>query len=540
MALPFADFDVWLMQPVAGQLGVLVISSAGVARDQLEIDLDGAEFKKRQSAACSAGPALELRKRFGNELFRGLFTPIVAKLWDDIQGRIKGGQFAGVQMRLWFEEANAAITPWELLHNGIRLDVAGDGSGFLAIQPQVSLTRFLPGAEATFLPTHEKINVLSVAWNPQAAAFANLTATMLTSMRTKIASDPKIDLLRQLTDIPLSQLGTALNDVHVAHVLAHGLEGTIVLADETGKPQAVTQTDFALAFQQRSSLRLVILASCHSGQVTTGGLFHAIATQLIQAGVPAVIAMQYPAVNFETTAEFTAILFAELAKGVALDAAVNAGRLALATTSPQVSDALHQREWSEPVLYLGSRTAQLLNLQRTDLLAADWQRLKDAAATAAADRQAFDRLKLTFEQLAGEFNEMRSSADKLEALRQAAAQLATAFTTARVVANANAMLDQDQWNATVFAWDHWWSQHQPVISSVQAMLGTLPECEKLAAAVKEVQRCIKITSVGQLPKALVALPVPLQALIAALERGSVEKNKQLQDKLQRTLGSLSG
>ena len=130
-----------------------------------------------------------------------------------------------------------------------------------------------------------------------------------------------------------------------------------MLTSPAGAPAPIADVEFAMAFRGRRSLRLLVLTACATSQAPLGTLFEGVGPSLIRAGLPAVVAMQYPTVQLETAGLFSAAFYGALAKGVALDVAVNEARQSIAS-----GPLLDSRDWSTPVLYMGTRTGQILNL----------------------------------------------------------------------------------------------------------------------------------------------------------------------------------
>ena len=102
-------------------------------------------------------------------------------------------------------------------------------------------------------------------------------------------------------------------------------------------------------------LRLVFFNSCDTARTDESGYrpFAGVAQALLQNGVPAVIAMQFPVSHPAATA-FSARFYRALASGESLDAAVAEGRQAIRTQQP---DSL---EWGTPVLFVRTTALEVL------------------------------------------------------------------------------------------------------------------------------------------------------------------------------------
>jgi CHAT domain-containing protein len=94
-----------------------------------------------------------------------------------------------------------------------------------------------------------------------------------------------------------------------------------------------------------SSVRLAVLNACESARTDPRESFAGVASQLVRAGLPAVIAMQTYAPD-ESAAQFSRAFYGALADDWPVDAAVTAARQALFARAPA------SPMWSVPALYL--------------------------------------------------------------------------------------------------------------------------------------------------------------------------------------------
>jgi hypothetical protein len=161
----------------------------------------------------------------------------------------------------------------------------------------------------------------------------------------------------------LDNIARRLTGQRVFHFLGHGQykdgQGRLALEGADGTLQWVMDTDLA-ARLGNTPVRLVFLAACESamrgGSPAAGtppvmGSFQGLAAQLVQEGIPAVVAMQEQLeidAAYKLTGEFYRRLFLE--HGV-VDRALNEARTSL----------YRQREpdWGTPVLYMRLKTGQL-------------------------------------------------------------------------------------------------------------------------------------------------------------------------------------
>jgi hypothetical protein len=118
---------------------------------------------------------------------------------------------------------------------------------------------------------------------------------------------------------------------------------------------------------------------------------------LVQARLSAVVAMQYRFVQLETAGQFSQAFYGALANGIPVDAAVNEARMAISA-----GPLLDSRDWSTPVLYMGTRTGRILNLKSAEATEVDraWQELRTAAGESEKTKTALADLAQRFQQVA--------------------------------------------------------------------------------------------------------------------------------------------
>jgi hypothetical protein len=110
-------------------------------------------------------------------------------------------------------------------------------------------------------------------------------------------------------------------------------------------------------------------------------------------------------VQLSTAGDFGRAFYAALSNGLPVDVAVNAGRQALSA-----GDLLHVRDWSTPILYMGTRQGQILEIKEQDDAAPqgpDPVSLLREAALASADATA------GLNQLAEQIDEIQLRAHRL-------------------------------------------------------------------------------------------------------------------------------
>jgi MoxR-like ATPase len=164
--------------------------------------------------------------------------------------------------------------------------------------------------------------------------------------------------------VTLEQLSEALQEgYHVLHLVCHGLfhpklkpdNYRLVMAREGDESPFVSPDEFEL-LTAAGNLRLCVLAACLSARSETGDALRALGPRLVQAGVPAVIAMQ-AFIPMRSAQRFTQHFYDDLARSGRVDMALAATRL-----------SLFQREgteagtWGIPVLFMSSDDGKLVDV----------------------------------------------------------------------------------------------------------------------------------------------------------------------------------
>ena len=164
--------------------------------------------------------------------------------------------------------------------------------------------------------------------------------------------------------------------------------------------------------QGRPSLRLIVLNACYSSQPAAGELFAGMGPSLVKMQMPAVVAMQYNTVFVDTAGTFSQAFYGALANGIPVDFAVNEARQLL-SAGPLLED----RDWSTPVLYMGTRQGRILVLPQEATSAVDqaWQSLQ--AAVEVSENQK-EQAEAAMAELTQRFREMANRQQDMSELRR--------------------------------------------------------------------------------------------------------------------------
>jgi len=148
---------------------------------------------------------------------------------------------------------------------------------------------------------------------------------------------------------------------HIFHFIGHGGfdtkndEGVLVMEDAHGKGLMTDPHRIGALLHGHHSLRLAVLNCCESARVSQKDPFAGVADALIQQGIPAVAAMQFP-ISDEAAKEFADEFYTALTDGFPADAAMAEARKA-------VFGMPNDAEWGTPVLYMRSADGLLFRFE---------------------------------------------------------------------------------------------------------------------------------------------------------------------------------
>lgn len=183
------------------------------------------------------------------------------------------------------------------------------------------------------------IRVLAVVSSPNDLTQHNLAPIDVARERELLkqacapVSPERIDLDFLDAPVTLARLEQALHSgYHVLHFVGHGAfnprtqQGAVYFQDDTGNTQIVTATRLsALLKQQQTRPHLVFLAACQTAAQSTVDALVGVGPELIQAGIPAMVAMQ-DRVSMNTAQKMTPIFYECLLQHGVVDRAMNEAR----------------------------------------------------------------------------------------------------------------------------------------------------------------------------------------------------------------------
>jgi beta-lactam-binding protein with PASTA domain len=335
---------------------------AGTFRGVSSPEIDAEATREMSMSSAITTPSIELPKA----LFDSLFIGATKTLFDQSIGMIRG-EDSGLRIKLQIDPTDSEVAalaslPWELLYREETRD-------YLNLSRNTPLVRYLnvqrPFAPESFvLP----LRILVVMSSPEGVAALNLEQErQLIEQSWARQSGVEVDFLeRPATTQRLSDKLTE-KDYHVLHYMGHGDfdrdtgHGVLLLEDENSQPQALDgQTLGGVILHDVKSLRLVFLNACDTAKATQKegqDPFAGVATAMIMAGIPAVVAMQFP-ITDKAAVSFAGTFYPRIVSGYPVDAAVAEGRKAI-----KLADS-STMEWATPVLFMRSPDGVLFDIEK--------------------------------------------------------------------------------------------------------------------------------------------------------------------------------
>ena len=311
--------------------------------NEIELALELIESKKINS---------KLLKRIGNQLYQALFpNQINARFHATIAGA------EAVRLRLIFQSPELAALPWEFLYD------QGTNT-FLANNTQTALSRYIdvPLQKRDIKTATLPLKVLLVISSP--SDFPKLDTTgeeklIREALAKHIqAGQIELDILPEAT---IRNINQKLREkpYNIFHFIGHGVfknnKGYIALVDANGTAKLLDDERFANMFLGNNNLGLIILNSCQGATVSSNQAFAGTAPNLVQKGIPAVVAMQYSILD-TTVKLFADEFYRTLALGYPVDEAIQTTRNAIS-----IEVGLDKRDFATPVLYMRAKDGIILN-----------------------------------------------------------------------------------------------------------------------------------------------------------------------------------
>lgn len=319
----------------------------------------------------------QLAEAIGVELFKILLAGTIGRTFESCHAAALGAD-EGLRLRLSFGhpyDRELGSLPWELLCNP-------ETRRFLSSEQRTPIVRYLDlGERIEPLTVTAPLRVLIVVAAPDPASskyyeYEEIDPAPHFDVLERAIGGAKHLQARPLEEATLGALHQKLigaeragKPFHAVHFVGHGGfnddgEGALFFEREDGSEHMVTGAE--LARQLTKDIRLVVLASCSTGKIPAvrrNGRhpFAGVASAVVAAGKPAVVAMQF-SVSEDAVGPFAEAFYGAIDADQTIDNAVTEGRLAIDARGEE--GAL---EWATPVLFLRSADGRILSLTTDEL-----------------------------------------------------------------------------------------------------------------------------------------------------------------------------
>jgi hypothetical protein len=270
---------------------------------------------------------------------------------------------------------------------------------FLARKTELILARYLPQSEVLEKlapdPMDLPVRILIVSAHPERSDGRNLETIedddfisqllMLKSDSIKIEHlvDPNYETLKEFIKGKNGDQGFV---PHILHFIGHGEAGKIALKktrkdiieelnragkisivdpDSADDAEWIDKKGISSLFDDVSKPKFVFLNACNAAKTEFRGyndFSNNLAIELVNSGIPAVLAMQYKITN-DDAAEFSQRIYLDIRKGVPIDQAVKNGIRILGDRSP----AWNHPRFGIPVFYLGAKDTTFLSVAEPEI-----------------------------------------------------------------------------------------------------------------------------------------------------------------------------
>lgn len=365
--LEYETLDVLIEKQGGGYAARIVNSPVGQAKTTFAPPFTPDELKAffarvagREPTSGSTLTPKQWIEQMGTRLFDAAFHDETLMAYrrsrDDAERAHKG-----LRVRVRLNDApELADLPWEYLYDATR-------KNYLALSKETPIVRYLELPERVKpLAAPAPLKLLAVLASPSdrdALDVEGEWARLQNALKTLVAQN-KIQLTR-LAPPTLDALRAQLrrDEYHILHFIGHGdfdasnHQGILIFEDERGRARRVNEDLLATLLQDARLLRVVVLNACQGAQTWAQNPFAGTAPRLVQAGIPAALAMQFK-ISDQAALDFSSEFYATLADGYPIDAATNEARRAIFSSGNSI-------EWGTPALFMRAADGMIITIANT-------------------------------------------------------------------------------------------------------------------------------------------------------------------------------
>ncbi|MCB9139243.1 MAG: CHAT domain-containing protein [Caldilineaceae bacterium] len=297
-------------------------------------DMNVTAWQEVRAAISQDEPGEALLIEAGSALFSEIFYGDVRDLWLRARSDLENDDERGVRICLALSPPAVAALPWEYLYDPHRNTAFATQTRTPLVRVERAYRHVGAGrAQATGFPLRL---LIAAPDDPDGVIDAE---TEIARVEDALQALPSARLvvrtLRGRFDMLDLRQALADQQSDILHVITHGRDDGLALWRD-GEPIVASSGSLRAMMEQTPSVRLALLNACRSGEIAGPIPFTTVAQQLLQAGLPAVIAMQSDILDEDAIA-FSRYLYAALAAGPCpgrIGYAVAAARGALYVRNP--------------------------------------------------------------------------------------------------------------------------------------------------------------------------------------------------------------
>ncbi|MDH7487542.1 MAG: CHAT domain-containing protein [Anaerolineae bacterium] len=293
---------------------------------------------------------------FGIFLYEALFTGDIESLFQLSLGEVISQEERGLRIRLRIDPPAIAALPWEYTYTPKQ-------KYFLGASRKTPLTRYLEVFQPIRgLKTALPLKVL-VAIPSGSGLDTGKEKGILTEALGRLGDAVQLRFLEG--QVTRSTVGDALLEerYHVFHFIGHGTfedgQGYLIFNGEDGDEEDLISDEvFARFFLDEPSMKLVLLNACEGARVSSSQAMVGMAPRLVERGIPAVIAHQYPVAD-QAAIRFAREFYRSLCVGT------EAGHVDAAVAHARNQLSIHfsgDRSLGTPVLFMRAPNGLIFDL----------------------------------------------------------------------------------------------------------------------------------------------------------------------------------
>jgi len=362
MPINYQNFDLLIEHSGDAYIARVVASPAGEATITFSLPFSQGDVEQffvqiGHSRLIESSQTQKMRE-FGQQLFETTFTGDVRdRLRESLNEVTRTGEGLRIRLRTG-NIPELTNLPWEFMYDASL-------SRFLALSIETPLVRYLDvPRDIQPLTIRPPLRILAMISSPRDFPTLNVQKEWdnLQESLSKLESRGMVALTRlEKPTLQMLQRQLRREQYHIFHFIGHGVfskqyqDGFLLFEDEMRGGHRVSSRDLGILLHDHPYLRLAVLNACEGARTSLEDQFSGTAQNLMQQGLPAVIAMQFRITDIAAIT-LAREFYAALADGYPVDAALTEARKAIKTHGNDL-------EWGTPVLYMRAPNGQIFDVE---------------------------------------------------------------------------------------------------------------------------------------------------------------------------------